>query len=126
MSEADIVAAIQGSMSVIHSNREFALTILTGYLLIIHFVGKNLTRFQITFATTVYSLFYLHRTLENYGTGSIQERYRQLLGDQFPDFAEKLNLSRHADVTNEIELVLSLLIFVGSILYMWGVRHPKQ
>ena len=126
MSEAEIVGAIQGAMGVIHSNREFALTILTGYLLIIHFVGKDLTRFQIMFASAVYSLFYLHRVMENYGTGVVQESYRQMLVEQFPDFAEKLNISRHSNLTNEIELALSLLIFFGSLIFMWSVRHPPR
>ena len=125
MTEAELVDAIQGSMAVIHSNREFALTILTGYLLIIHFVGESLTRFQVSFVTTVYSLFYIHRCLENYGTGEIKTNYLHLLHEQYPEFAEKLNMSPHAGLTNGIALLLAFLIFVGSILFMWSVRNSR-
>ena len=125
MTEAELVTAIQGTMAIVHSNREYALTVLTGYVLILHFMGGSLTRFQISFVTTVYSLVFLHSIAENYGAGRVQEGYRQMLREQFPEFTERLSFPSQVGLSNEMELLLGILIFIGSILFMWTVRHPK-
>jgi len=125
MTEAELVTAIQGNVTIVNSNREYALTVLTGYVLILHFMGGSLTRFQISFVTAVYSLVFLHSIALNYGAGSIQEVYRQMMREQFPEFLERLSYPSQVGIANEVELLLGLLVFIGSILFMWSVRHPK-
>ena len=125
MTEAELVTAIQGNVTIVNSNREYALTVLTGYVLILHFMGGSLTRFQISFVTAVYSLVFLHSIALNYGAGSIQEVYRQMMREQFPEFLESLSYPSQVGIANEVELLLGLLVFIGSILFMWSVRHPK-
>ena len=125
MTEAELVTAIQGNVTIVNSNREYALTVLTGYVLILHFMGGSLTRFQISFVTAVYSLVFLHSIALNYGAGSIQEVYRQMMREQFPEFLERLSYPSQVGIANEVELLLGLLVFIGSILFMWSVRHSK-
>ena len=126
MSDAELIEAIRGAMFVIHSNREYALTVLTGYLLIFHFIGAQLTRFQSAFVTVVFSLIYLHSNVENYGTGGILDKYRDILREQSPELVARLGISPNAGFTNEVELLLALIIYLGAILFMLSIRRRTK
>ena len=126
MTDAELVSAIQGSIVIIQGNREYALTVLTGYLLIIYFVGEKLTRFQLAFVNAVYSLVFFYSAAGNYKTGDVLDRYRQIVNEQNPELVQRLGLSGNTDGANEIELFFTILIYVGSILFMWSIRSSKK
>ena len=58
MSEAELYSALEAAVANAYTLSDSAIAVLTGYLLIAFFLGDKLSRFQVFFATLLFTLIY--------------------------------------------------------------------
>ncbi len=99
------------------------ITVLTAYLVVVYSVGKNLTRYQVTFISTTFSLLTLLGT-------SGQLRNLEVI----TEWAEQaVALKSDEAAVSDVQVAISMWLFMGTrvalilgaLVFMWQVRHPK-
>jgi hypothetical protein len=93
-------------------------TVLFGYLIVSYFIGAQLTRVQAAILTTLY-LFWLFRLVTVFNF--IWIAAQNTLGEMrkiSPDYSPAV-----PSVWGVYALLLCLVL--GSLYFMWSVRHPK-
>jgi hypothetical protein len=98
---------------------QMSITILTGYLLIAFFIGARLTRFQVIFATAVYSVMYLSTALSLSQSQTVLVHLAATLRDS----GSEIPVISAANPV--VSYITTGLLYLGSIYFMWNVRHPK-
>jgi small-conductance mechanosensitive channel len=98
---------------------ELSITILTGYLLIAFFIGARLTRFQVIFATAVYSVMYLSTAVSL----SQSQAVLVYLTNSMQGSGSEIPVVSSANPS--LSYLVTGLLYLGSIYFMWSVRHPK-
>jgi hypothetical protein len=122
MSELEAYNAMMLANDHAQSTGQVLLTVLTGYLLITYFVGKDLTIFQVSFVNVVFLLTYISTwaTLANYLEVAIH--FREIL----VDLGSEIPLSDDDYIATPLfNLSVAGLITIGALYFMWSVRHPK-
>jgi hypothetical protein len=122
MSELEAYNAMMLANDHAQSTGQVLLTVLTGYLLITYFVGKDLTIFQVSFVNMVFLLTYISTwaTLANYLEVAIH--FREIL----VDLGSEIPLSNVDYISTPVfNLSVAGLITIGAFYFMWNVRHPK-
>jgi len=126
MTDAELINAIQGELSILASASEWGLTMLTGYLLIAYVIGSNLTRFQVTFVNIVFGLLCAGQGFSTRTSSTIVNNFMRQLHAQNPELAYQFG---HSDInvsgTVWIRPILAALVIVGAYIFMWNIRHPK-
>jgi len=114
-------------MSQAFSVSQYGLTIVTGYLLIAHFIGRDLSRFQAGFVNLV---FIIMQALTLMSLDGVSRRVQELLtrlNDMDPLLAASpvtaINSTGQA-VPWPVYLAGSLMT-IGCLIFMWTVRHPN-
>jgi hypothetical protein len=59
MTEYEVIDALNSTMANAWTVSQYALTIITGYLLIAHFIGKQLSSFQVWFMSIVFVVMHV-------------------------------------------------------------------
>ena len=90
MTEAELIEIVQGAIEIGNSQQEFALTVLTGYLLIAYFVGTRLTRFEVSFITSIYILMGVSYIFTRAINASIVQNYREMLLARVPEYSSQI------------------------------------
>ena len=128
MTEYELIDVLNSTKANAWTVSQYALTIITGYLLIAHFIGKQLSSFQALFVSVVFLVMHAMNVI------SLIEISRkvQLLGIELADTGSPLAsvaIIRAADSGNVIPwppyLAGGLMAF-GCLYFMWQVRHPKE
>ena len=122
MTELDIYNAMIQANEQASTVGEMLLTVLTGYLLIAFFVGKQLTNFQVSFVNIVFVLTYLSmwQSTTDYLAAAIHFR------DSLTSMNSELPLLETvAGATPTVNWLVGGLLTIGALYFMWSVRHPK-
>lgn len=107
---------------------QYGLSILTGYLLIAHFIGRKLTFFQVSFVNIVFLIMHTLAVLANIGVANRIELLNSKLEATGSDMALQSLISAvdGGTGTGWPAYLLGALITGGSLIFMWSVRHPKK
>ena len=128
MTDAELLFAIQGGLEIGQSKLEFSLALLTGYLLIAHFIGEKLTRFEVCFVNAVYILVGTAQILSVFATGQILGNLRSILVSQTPELSAQTGLTAVVSEYNYSgapSALISMIVLAESLLFMQGVRKRK-
>ena len=91
------------------------LTVVSGYLAIAYFVGRSLTRVQVTIVTGIFLVFTLAQIGGHFSTmmelGSISSQIITLKESSFS-----------ADMWAAVFLIINISIAAASLKFMWDVR----
>ncbi len=94
------------------------LSIVSGYLLVAHFLGSQLSRPQVIIVNAIYIV---------YAIAQIGGFYSQMV--TLADLGEaSLQLGGYADIAawGILWCSIQLTMLIGSLYFMWTVRHPKN
>ena len=118
-----LVAMAQGESEVAVMLSESALAVLTGYLLIAHFIGAKLTLFQVTFVNSIFVLvrFVNFLTLQ----GVVERNLHWSNQVQKLDPTIPYGVLAQADRGSFVSWLIFLVMTGGALVFMWQVRHPK-
>ncbi len=123
MTEYEFVSLSAEMAQIYQGINETALAILTGYLLIAHYIGKELSFGQVSFV----NLLFVINQVVLFFTG--QEKGD--VGAYFESEARKLNpeIPFREVVQGETGLPIAeltyILVTLAALAFMWRVRHPK-
>ena len=127
MSEYEIIDAINSTMANAWTVSQYALTIITGYLLIAHFIGRQLRPFQVWLVSTI---FVVMHTLNVASLVEISRKI-QLLQMELAETGSAIASASIVRATNSGDVIPwppylagGLMVF-GCLFFMWQVRHPK-
>jgi hypothetical protein len=127
MTEYELIDAANSTASQAMAATQYALSIVTGYLLIAHFMGRKLTLFQVSF---VNGIFILMHTVVMFALVAHAKRVQVLLlklsesGSDVAVFATLL-MAPDRQPSGLVAYVIGGLITLGCLIFMWQVRHPK-
>ena len=119
MTEGELYAALEQATATAASFSDSSVVVLTGYLLIAFFVGDKLTRFQAVFASIMFVGLYLSYQISIWGQLSRMGHFNfelSRLGSDIP-------LDR---VYPHFSPLISLLLALGALYFMWSVRHSRS
>lgn len=124
MTDLDTFNAMKLANDYAQATGEVLLTVLTGYLLITYFVGAKLSVFQVSFVNVVYLLTYISTWLTLVQYLETANHFRDVLISQnsqipLPSATESFF------ATPAFNLTVAGLLTVGSLYFMWSIRHPK-
>ncbi len=94
------------------------LSIVSGYLLVAHFLGSQLSRPQVIIVNAIYIV---------YAIAQIGGFYSQMV--TLADLGEaSLQIGGYADIAawGILWCSIQLTMLIGSLYFMWTVRHPKN
>ena len=127
MTEYEVIDALNSTMANAWTVSQYALTIITGYLLIAHFIGKQLSSFQVWFMSIVFVVMHAMNIVSLIGIS----RKAQLLEIELADTGSSvaaISIIRAINSGDAIPwppyLAGGLTAF-GCLYFMWQVRHPK-
>ncbi len=94
------------------------LSIVSGYLLVAHFLGSQLSRPQVIIINAIYIV---------YAIAQIGGFYSQMVTLADLDEAS-LQFGGYADIAawGILWCSIQLTMLIGSLYFMWTVRHPKN
>ena len=115
---------INGGNANLMSSQATFLSIVTAYLVVAYTVGEKLTRFQVVFVNTVFVLSMLNGIFGAQALMAILNEYLQekqvILGNE-----DGLSDARTL-FTSTIFIGIRAILLVGSLMFMWSVRHPRD
>ena len=99
------------------------LTVITGYLIAIYFIGAKLTKSQSLFISAIFTVFagYSLWGVAQYWTSGYQAYL--VRGDQ--GVLEAVELNYFGINPAIIATPMGLIGIYGALKFMWDVRHPK-
>jgi len=126
MTASDWVEAYGMVSSVQLANNGILITLISGYLVVAYFVGKQLTRTQVIIMNALYLIIALLLIAGSFYWGLDAQIARKMMALQIPEF----NLGGYAEVNTYlwpsiVSIVYSCLIF-ASLFFMWQVRHSRE
>jgi hypothetical protein len=123
MTEYELVSLSAEMAQIYQGINETALAILTGYLLIAHYIGKDLSFGQVSFVNVLFAINQVALFFTGQEKGDVAA--------YFESEARKLNpdIPFRDVVQGESALPLTELTYVlvtlAALAFMWRVRHPK-
>ena len=121
MSEYELSDLVAVYASNLMQGQALFITIFSGYMVVAYTVGKQLSRFQVTFVTFAFLLFSSSMTL-----GGVQaiELVMEYSDELYVINNEKIEGVRRGFTVGLFYIVRALLV-IGALAFMWQVRHPK-
>ena len=122
MSEYELSDLVAVYASNLMQGQALFITIFSGYMVVAYTVGKQLSRFQVTFVTFAFLLFSSSMTL-----GGVQaiELVMEYSDDLYVINNEEIEGVRRGFTVGLFYIVRALLV-IGALAFMWQVRHPKS
>ena len=125
MSEYELIDALDAAMSQVWASSHYLTTLITGYLLIAYFLGKQLTTFQVSFLNVVFLSTYVPTIYAIPGhverVAYLSEQLRDINSD-YPYQTIMTTLGLAVPGT----YLLGAMLVSGCFIFMWSIRHPKQ
>jgi hypothetical protein len=126
MTDAELLGLAQAEIEIIQGVTEWAITVLTGYLLIAYVIGRNLTLFQVAFVSTVFITLTLIALDSSLTSQSVVGNLMEILHQQNPELAIEVGYERgEAPIVAWLRPTISAAMLLGGLAFMWSVRHPK-
>ena len=128
MDEYQLIDAMNSTMAQAWTISQYGLSILTGYLLIAHFIGRKLTFFQVSFVNVIFLIMHTLSIVSNIGLANRIQLLNLKLKAAGSDMVLQTFISAvdGGSGTGWPAYLLGTLITVGSLMFMWSVRHPKK
>ena len=98
------------------------LTVSTGYLIVAYLVGMQLTKSQALFVSALFAIFAFYALWGVAGYWTTGDEARLALETALADTIDLNHLGVNPAL---IALPMGILGIVGSLKFMWDVRHPK-
>lgn len=98
-------------------------SMVSGYMAVAYLVGKSLTGFQVALASAIYTTGCLLMVFSNYSYVREAIVARQEAVQLIAEMPSGVGLS--PDLWASITGAIYLSFLVGSLVFMWQVRHPK-
>ena len=127
MDEYQLVDALNSTMAQAWTISQYGLSIVTGYLLIAHFIGRKLTFFQVSFVNVVFLIMHTLVVVSNIGIAKRVQLLNLKLKETGSDMAFQSFLSA-ADGgvgTGWPAYLTGGLFTAGCLVFMWSVRHRR-
>lgn len=127
MTEYELIDALNSTMANAWTVSQYGLTIVTGYLLIAHFIGRHLTKFQVLFVSLVFVVMHALNIMALVGIS----RKVQLLQIELEEIGSVMAVLSAISVSNSGSVIpwppylAGGLMAFGCLYFMWQVRHPK-
>ena len=120
----ELESITQGYISLVETEATILLSLISGYLLVAHFIGDSLTRAQLL----IFNVLYLFTTLSSLAV--YYGHYQSIVHSVERLLAENAVSAGDIPVTGTPEsaalLVLAYLsMIIASLYFMWTVRHPS-
>lgn len=123
MTEYEISDLLLTNISIMYMDGAAFMTLLSAYIVVVHLVGRTLTRFQITFINFTFIGLAISSVM-----GSLT------LMNQTFDLRDELaelnsNSALMADVGSEAAVVnftFRTLVVLGAVIYMWQIRRSGE
>ncbi len=119
MTEAELYASLEQATATAASFSDSSVVVLTGYLLISFFLGDKLSRFQTIFATLMFVGLYISYQISIWGQLNRMGHFNYelaRLGSEIP--TDK--------IYPHFSPVISMLLAVGALYFMWSVRRTNS
>lgn len=127
MDEYQLVDALHSTMAQAWTVSQYGLSIMTGYLLIAHFIGRQLTFFQVSFVNVVFLIMHTLVLMSNIGLANkiflLNERLQEYGSDL--GATSLISAAEGGTGTGWPAYLLGFLVTMGCLIFMWSVRHPK-
>jgi len=121
MTESEFIEAITSYMSISNTLTNTQIGLITAYLIMSYLVGSNLSRFQVTVISVLYSAAYIFVGFMSYT--SMAKAYQ---------YAARMYLVRQEDTsylsmaTVDGALVLMLFCLLATYWFMWSIRRKNK
>ena len=127
MTEYELIDALNSTIAQAFSISQYSLSIVTGYLLIVHFIGRSLTVFQISFVNTVFLIMQYLTITSLVGISRRTQMINIRLVEQYgsEDFLLLTTANEQGEVVSWPPFLAGGLITLGCLVFMWQVRHSK-
>ncbi len=120
MSEYEFYEVIVGFTGNLEQSMAVLISLLSAYLILAYTIGEKLSRFQVIFISTCFTLVYI---------GILQAQIYYL--DQTVRLAEKLEslqgepsiVAGQGDISIVAFVIVRIAFLIGSLYFMWNVRH---
>ncbi|MEH6570670.1 MAG: hypothetical protein V7709_16440 [Halioglobus sp.] len=116
-----LLGLIQSQAELIANDATMMSTLLFGYLVVAYFVGGHLTKVQAAIFSTLYVAAFLANSFSATNSALVavgfQARYVELSGATGSPSLTPIFMFLGA--------MLNLSMLLGSLYFMWSVRHPK-
>ena len=121
MNEADAAEVLNGVIANALSAQAIFFTALSAYLAVAYAVGAKLTKYQVAFVNAIFFLVFLNMTISQLGLVQSTTYYVDIIQEARATNQRILS----AQANRAIFLTIRALMFLGAVLFMWQVRHPK-
>ncbi len=123
MSEYEFYEVIVGFTGNLEQSMAVLISLLSAYLILAYTIGEKLSRFQVIFISTCFTLVYI---------GILQAQIYYL--DQTVRLAEKLEslqgepsiVAGQGDISIVAFVTVRVAFLIGSLYFMWNVRHTSR
>jgi hypothetical protein len=128
MDEYQLVDAMKSTMAQAWTVSQYGLSIMTGYLLIAHFIGRQLTFFQVAFVNVVFVIMHTLVLVSNIGIANRVALLSLKLQESGSDLGNTsiIGAADGGTGTGWPAYVTGILVTLGCLIFMRGVRHPKK
>ena len=127
MTEYEVIDAINSTMALAYSVSQYGLAIMTGYLLIAHFIGAQLSVFQVWFVSIV---FVVMHSMCVFALIDVSKKV-QLLQIELTNTGSSIASGSFMATINRGDAIpwppylFGALLTFGCLLFMWQVRHAR-
>ena len=121
MIEVEAIEAMYAMGANVVDSASTYLTVVTGYLIAAYFIGRELTRFQMS----VISALFVALSLSFIGAIYVGLNNILAISTQYP---VQINvwLNYVSKPVNVLVLVVDMLGIIMALIFMWSIRHPKK
>ena len=124
MTESELLSTISEIGAQNWQITEYVLTVVTGYLLIAHFIGAKLNRFQVSVVNGLYLLMHSMGIWTSYGGMQRLHYYAAQLSELDPSSPSITSVEGGSWVLWS-PVVLGLMVMTACLTFMWNVRHKR-
>ena len=125
MNEYEAAEVLNGVVANALSAQAMFFTALSAYLAVAYAVGKNLTKYQVVFVNVVFILVFLNQTANQFQLFQAATHYVGVVTE-----ARLSEIDPISNIPTNVNALLFAairsLLLLGSLLFMWSVRHPRQ
>ena len=123
MTEYEISDLLLTNTSIMYMDGAAFMTFLSAYIIVVHLVGRTLTRFQITFINFTFIGLAISSVL---GWLSLMNRTSGLLKDLAElNSNSEFMVDAGAEAT-VIYFTFRTLVILGAMIYMWQIRRSDE
>jgi len=122
MTEYELSDLILNNTVLMYMDGAAFMTLLSAYIVIVHLVGRTLTRFQISFINFTFIGLATSSTLGWFAHGN---RGSDLI-NQLIEISQNSPVASEASAGIVIYGIFRALVIIGALIYMWQIRRSGK